>query len=318
VNDLDRDLADRLRGLADDLSGRSAGVRAEEVVLRHRRQRRNLRVLSGVAAVVAVVAVGVPAAVGSLSAAPHPADVAGPGATTSVPGATTAPTPSTTPTPGTARAGEPATSAAPTGFPPVSAAEAGARLAAAQADLARLAGELTEPVVLTSPSAWDEWLPGMKPYPGASTEEDIATCPVLSAGLTAALGHKVSYWTGTLPRGPVGCTWAPVPLQYDTIDYPFTVSVGFLGDGTTAAQEAGSLVTVINGDQPRSCPETELPGGAVLTECWNAGSTSIGLAVPDARGAGVWVLSGDADDDGDVTAEDAFRAVLAGVERVYG
>jgi hypothetical protein len=229
-----------------------------------------------------------------------------------------APTPSPPATPSTAPAAEPAVTAAATAFPPVSTAEAGVRLTAAQADLARLAGELTAPVVLRSPGAWDEWLPGMKPYPGASTEEDIATCPVLSAGLTAALGHEVSYWTGTLPMGPVGCTWAPVPLQYDTIDYPFTVSVGFLGDGTTAAQEAGSQVTVINGDQPRSCPEAELPGGAVLTECWNAGSTSIGLAVPDARGAGVWVLSGDADDGGDVTAENAFHAVLDGVTRVYG
>jgi hypothetical protein len=233
-------------------------------------------------------------------------------------GSSAAPTSSVAAIPSTAPAAEPAVTAAATAFPPVSTEEAGVRLAAAQSDLARLAGELTEPVVLTSPGAWDEWLPGMKPYPGASTEEDIATCPALSAGLTAALGHKVSYWTGTLPMGPVGCTYAPVPLQYDTIDYPFTVSVGFLGDGTTAAQEAGSQVTVLNGDQPRSCPSTALPGGAVLYECWGAGSTSIGLAVPDARGAGVWVLSGDADDGGGVTAEDAFLALLEGLTRVYG
>jgi hypothetical protein len=317
MNDLDRDLADRLRGLADDLSSRSAGVRAAEVVTRHRRQRRNVRVLGSVAALVAVVAVGVPAAIGSPSATPRPADVARPGVPTSAPATPTTASPATTPKPGTVPAGESAVTADTT-FPPVSATEDGARLAAAQADLARLAGELTEPVLLTSPSAWDEWLPGMKTYPGANTAEDIATCPVLSAGLTAALGHQMSYWTGTLPMGPVGCTWAPVPLQYDTIDYPFTVSVGFLGDGTTAAQEAGSQVTVVHGDQPRSCPETALPGGAVLTECWNAGSTSIGLAVPDARGAGVWVLGSDAHDDRDVTAEDAFRAVLEGVTRAYG
>ena len=297
MNDLERDLTDRLHGLADDLAGHSAGVPVEAAVTRHRQQRRNRRVLTGVAVLVAVVVVGVPATVGSLSASPDQGDVARPEATTSAPHTTTA----STPTPGTTSPADP--TAAATSFPPVSTAEA---------------GELTEPVVLTSPSAWDQWLPGMKPYPGASTEEDMATCPVLSSGLTAALGHRMSYWVGTLPMGPSGCTWAPVPLQYDTIDYPFTVSVGFLGDGTTAAQEAGSQVTVINGDQPRSCPAAELPGGAVLTECWNAGTTSIGLAVPDARGAGVWVLSGDADDDGTVAAEDAFRAVLDGVSRSYG
>ena len=230
-----------------------------------------------------------------------------------------APTPSPPATPSTAPAAEPAVTAAATAFPPVSTAEAGVRLTAAQADLARLAGELTAPVVLRSPGAWDEWLPGMKPYPGASTEEDIATCPVLSAGLTAALGHKVSYWTGTLPMGPVGCTWAPVPLQYDTIDYPFTVSVGFLGTGTTAAAVAGTEVTVV-GNQPTSCPTMELPGGGVLYECWAVGNTSLGLAVPDARGAGVWVLEGDAHTraDSGVTAEDAFLAVIDGVTRTYG
>jgi hypothetical protein len=277
-----------------------------------RRRGRRTVVAAVVALPVLLVAV-LAAAVGDDDTAPSTA------ATTASPpaGSSAATTPSAT-TPSSTPSAGPSVPPGPTGFPPVSTAEAGVRLAVAQADLARLAGDLTEPVALTSPTAWDQWLPGMKPYPGAGTEEDIATCPVLSEGLTAALGHRMSYWAGTLPMGPVGCTWAPVPLQYDTIDYPFTVSVGFVGDGTTAAQEAGSQVTVINGDQPRSCPEAELPGGAVLTECWNAGSTSIGLAVPDARSAGVWVLSADAKDDGAVTAEEAFLALLDGVTRVYG
>jgi hypothetical protein len=236
---------------------------------------------------------------------------------------TAAPAPSTaatTPsaTPAADRSVDTDPTAGTTGYPPVSAAEAGERLAAAQADLARLSAQLTEPVVLTSPTTWDQWLPGMKPYPGTSTADDIATCPTLSDGLTAALGHRMSYWVGTLPMGPVGCTWAPVPLQYDTIDYPFTVSVGFLGDGTTAADVARTAVTVLHGDQPRSCPTTQLPGGGELSECWSVGSTSLQLAVPDARGAGLWVLSADAHDDGPVTTEDAFRAVLDGVTRNYG
>jgi hypothetical protein len=258
-------------------------------------------------ALVAVLAV----AVGGHEAAP--ATAASPAA-----GSSAAPTPGATSHPTSTPTQAPTGATGATTFPPVSAAVGGQRLAAAQADLARMSAELTEPVVLTSPTAWDRWLPAMKPYPGASTADDIATCPALSAGLSAVLGHRMSYWTGTLPMGPVGCTWAPVPLQYDTINYPFTVSVGFVSDGTTAAQQAGSAVTVLHGDQPRSCPRTELPGGAVLTECWNAGGTSIELAAPDARGAGVWVLSGDAKDGEAVTAADAFRALLAGVTRAYG
>jgi hypothetical protein len=40
--------------------------------------------------------------------------------------------------------------------------------------------------------------------------------------------------------------------------------------------------------------------------------------VPDARGAGVWVLDADAKDGEAVTTTDAFRALLAGVTRAYG
>jgi hypothetical protein len=274
------------------------------------RRRRGLVVAAGVAVLAALVAVLALTIGGDDDRAPAAAASPAAGSSTAPP-SSAAPIAST-PTPGSS----PPADATP--YPPVSAAEAGDRLAVAQADLARLAARLTEPVVLTSPTAWDQWLPGMKPYPGAGTADDIATCPVLSAGLTAALGHRMSYWVGTLPMGPVGCTYAPVPLQYDTIDYPFTVSVGFLGDGTTAAEEAGSAVTVLNGDQPRSCPRTDLPGGGVLAECWSAAGTSLELAVPDARGAGLWVVSGDADDGGDVTAEDAFLALHDGLTSVYG
>ena len=58
----------------------------------------------------------------------------------------------------------------------------------------------------------DQWLPAGKPYPGADTEDELSTCPRLSDRLGAALGRKMSYWTGTLPGGPYGCTWATVPL----------------------------------------------------------------------------------------------------------
>lgn len=304
MTELERDLANRLHGLAGDLAD-GGDVAAEGAVALWRRRRRTRRTLGAVAALVAAVAIGVPTAAGQLSSAPDPGDVARP-----VP-ATTAPTTTAPPSPSSPVVGVAPESAA------ASAALDAAQAARGQRDLAQLAAELSGPVVLTSPTAWDQWLPGMKPYPGAGTADDISTCPVLSDGLSSALGQRMSYWIGTLPMGPVGCTWAPVPLQYDTIDYPFTVSVGFLGDGTTPAQLAGTAVTVVDG-RPASCPSTEVPGGGLLYECWNQGTSSFELSVPDARGAGVWVLDAEADDDSAVSAHDAFLALVDGVTRNYG
>jgi hypothetical protein len=48
-------------------------------------------------------------------------------------------------------------------------------------------------VTLTSPSEWDRWLTAGKPYPGANTEEHIATCPRLASGLSAAVAVQMSY-----------------------------------------------------------------------------------------------------------------------------
>jgi hypothetical protein len=46
----------------------------------------------------------------------------------------------------------------------------------------------------------------------------------------------MSYWTGTLPKGPVGCTWATVPLSCDgPYHYAYVLSVGHLADGMTTA-----------------------------------------------------------------------------------
>ena len=81
----------------------------------------------------------------------------------------------------------------------------------------------------------------------------------------------MSYWTGTLPMGPVGCTWAPVPLQYDTINYPFTVSVGFVSDGTTALA-TGDL----NGDNAVNSTDFSLFRG-------NFGAGGTGPAGQDAQ-----------------------------------
>ncbi|WP_249523589.1 hypothetical protein [Modestobacter marinus] len=306
--------------LVDELTGGAGGDAEGEQPRWHRR-----RVRQGLTAVAAVVvAVGVPVASGWLSSSPSAADVAGPGPTTAAPAPTSTAPALPTDRPVTADAGDAVlTGGAADAYgkdpqPTPTDADSLARRAAVQADLGRLEARLGAPVLLTSPTDWDRWLPDSKPYPGADTADDLSTCPVLSDGLATSLGPQMSYWVGTLPSGPVGCTWAPVPLQYDTIEYPFTVSVGFLGDGTTPEELAGSAVSVA-GDQPTGCPQAVLPGGGVLYECWSTqGVTDVWLAVPDVRGAGVWVVNGTARDDSPVSAVDAFTAVLDGVVRNYG
>ncbi|MGY2066939.1 hypothetical protein [Blastococcus sp. SYSU DS0619] len=293
MNEVEHSLPARLTALADDLAA-DGHVSADDVLARHRQRRRTRAGVLATAAAVVTIAVGVPATAGSLSSAP-----AGPAA----------PAPVTVPADAAreaeaARDAEAARAAAEEAQRAADvaareAAEAAAAAAAAagpelDAALAALGG----PVELSSPPAWDQWFPEGKPYPGAFTEEEMATCPRLAAGLGAEFGMEFSYWTGTLPAGPVGCTWVPVPLSYDgPYDYAYHVSVGFLGDGTTVEQLRNTFVmgggqTQYPGATP--CPSADVPGGAALIRCagtderYDAQWT---LAVPDARGAGVWVLS---------------------------
>jgi hypothetical protein len=114
---------------------------------------------------------------------------------------------------------------------------------AALADLDAIAATVSAPLALTSPATWDQWLPEGKPFPGTSTEGEMSTCPRLSDRLGRVLGTKMSYWSGTLPGGPYGCTWAPVPLVYDSPDYDYVISVGFVADGTTPSGLARSFAT---------------------------------------------------------------------------
>jgi hypothetical protein len=209
-----------------------------------------------------------------------------------------------------------------------SAAEASAAAAAAQQaaqpDLDAVVATLGGPVVLTSPTAWDQWLPDGKPYPGASTEEDIATCPRLADRLTAAFGMRMSYWTGTLPNGPRGCSWVPVPLSYDgPYDYGYLVDVGFLGDGTTVDDLRRQFFDRVPED-PTPCPLAEVPGpgaGGVLIRCGGMDDrydAQFVLAVPDARGAGVWVLAASAQLDEAHPSSYALTTLVDAVTRAYG
>ena len=189
---------------------------------------------------------------------------------------------------------------------------------AARADLEAVAAGLTTPVVLSSPAEWDQWLPEGKPFPGADTAEDLATCPKLADRLGAALGQKMSYWTGTLP-GPGGCTWVPVPLKYgpDPYDYAYLASVGFLADGTTTEQLSGGFFH----HQGRICPSVAVPSageGAYLVRCEELGGVSYAVLTRDARTDGIWVLMATARADASHPAVDVLRPVLDGVVRAYG
>jgi hypothetical protein len=194
-----------------------------------------------------------------------------------------------------------------------------AQKAAEQADLTAEAGRLTRPLSLTSPADWDQYLPAGKRYPGPSTADDIATCPHLADRLTAALGKSMSYWMGTLPDGPYGCYWVPVPLSYDgPYTYAYVLNVGYQADGTTAEQ----LRTGFDENGPESCPGVDLPAvaaGAVLVRCQEPDQLEYTLVLPDSRRpGGIWLLHAGARTGAPHSAAEALDDLVAAVRPVYG
>jgi hypothetical protein len=189
-------------------------------------------------------------------------------------------------------------------------------------ELAALAAGLPGPIVLTSPSDWDQWGPEGPPYPGepvGGVDPDMARCPRLAAGLAAATGVGWSYHTGTLPRGPVGCTWATTPLYYgpEAFNPTYDVYVGFLTGGTTAAQAGRSFFH----QQGQSCPYVDVPSvgaGAVLARCEEQGKAEFILTAPDARTPGVWILGARARPDAARSSADVMAALVDGVVGAYG
>jgi len=196
--------------------------------------------------------------------------------------------------------------------PPTAAADP-----AALADLDAVAATLSAPLVLTSPANWDQWLPKGKPFPGASTAEEMSTCPRLSDRLGRVLGTKMSYWTGTLPNGPYGCTWAPVPLVYDSPDYDYVISVGFVADGTTPSALARRSETASG-----PCPWKDLPEvarDAVLMRCDAGAGTEYTLALPDSRlPGGLWTLVVNVKDRAAVPARQIFPVLIEGAVSAFG
>jgi hypothetical protein len=194
-----------------------------------------------------------------------------------------------------------------------------AQQAAEQADLAAEAARLTRPLSLTSPATWDQYLPAGKSYPGASTADDIATCPHLADRLTASLGKKMSYWTGTLPQGPYGCSWVPVPLSYDgPYSYAYNLNVGYQADGTTTEQVRSGY----HENGPDLCPGVDVPGvapGAVLVRCQQPTDLEYSLALPDTRRRdGVWLLHATARTGAPHSAPEALDDLITAVRAVYG
>lgn len=194
--------------------------------------------------------------------------------------------------------------------------------AQARHELAELAPRLSGPLVLTSPADWDQWGPEGPPYPGEpvnGVDPDMARCPRLAAGLGTATGVGWSYHTGTLPRGPVGCTWATTPLSYgpEAFDPMYDVYVGFLTDGTTVQQAGRSFLH----QQGRPCPYVDVPSvgaGAVLARCEEQGKAEFVLTAPDARTSGVWVLGARARPDEAHSSADVMAALVNGVVGAYG
>ena len=261
------------------------------------RRRRWVLIGLGLGAAAVAVAVAVSAATASTPAPAQGATVtspapAAPRSTTSSPARTVQPAPATPTVPADVAARE-------------------------RAELAEAAALLDTPVTLSSPAQWDQWLPAGKPYPGASTEEDVATCPRLAAGLSAALGVQMSYWTGTLPNGPSGCNWATVPLSYDgPYDYAYVLSVGYLADGTTTEDWRHHFYE----HQGATCPDVDVPAvapGAVLVRCEDE-ATSYALVLPDQRRDGVWFLTADTRSFAAHPASYALTALIDGVVAAYG
>ena len=300
------DLSARLHDLADDLAGPAPAVSASDAVARYRHRRRTRAGLIAVAAAVAVIAVGVPAVGSSLSSAP-----AGPAAPR-----TTTPPAATTTASGTGHPLETETSLAESA---ASSAAQDAMRSQELADLQAVAAQLTSPVALTSPTDWDQWAPAGVPYPmqTGTVNVDMATCPHLAAGLSAALGQEMSYWVGALPLGPVGCQWVNTPLRYgsDPYNYAYVLTVGFLQNGTPPDG-------VPNYEhQGQLCPTVPVPSvdpQAVLTRCDDGTGVDLQLTLPDARGAGTWVLDASARTGTPHTATDALVALVHGVEQNYG
>jgi hypothetical protein len=280
-----------LHDLDRQLSAPGDAPSAEAVIAFHRHRRRTRAGLIACLAAVLAISVAVPSVVGSLSSG----DVAAP--STHAPRSTSAPTTSPVPT-------------APESHPDP----------ADEQELAEVAAAVPA-FSLRSPVSWDQWLPEGKPYPGVDLEDDLSTCPVLSARLAAVTGQEMSYWTGTLPNGPFGCTWVEIPLSAENNDYDYVISVGFLADGMTT-DLLGAQSREGDGLGTHRCPAANLPtvsAEALLIRCSSPGLTTYTLALPDSRREGaLWVLTAQSKDTTAVRPAAILPVLVEGTIAAFG
>jgi hypothetical protein len=171
-----------------------------------------------------------------------------------------------------------------------------------------VAAGLTGPVSLTPPAAWAQWSGAPPTY-----AQDVDGCPRVADRLGALLGARWTYAYGTLPQGPYGCSWVPVPWVPDHT--PDMVSIGYQ-TGDTAAL----LSTPDYGEGGALCPHLDVPAvapGAVLTGCGDAGGYLLALPAPE--GSGVWFLGAQAaTGGGTATAAEELTALVDAASRAYG
>lgn len=295
MTDLEHVLGPRLHDLADHLVEPSATVPAGTAIARYRRQRRARAGLAAVAATVALIAIGVPTAMTTLGAG-HPA-----GGGTARPGT---PSPHVSVTPPTKATGGAGVTTPVKIVPPTPGAAADAQAALEQAQLKSSVALLAAdgPVRLTSPAHW-------------------GSCPNAAPGLSYALHTDVVYWQGSLPGGPGGCQFANTAGTSGTSvpENRLSVGIGFL-TGTTTQQMQASIASS-DGAAGSRCTHVDadpVAPRAELQRCTLSGEVRTYLSVPDAGGAGIWVLGVTVGDRYPGDSADALAAITRAAQAAFG
>jgi hypothetical protein len=170
-----------------------------------------------------------------------------------------------------------------------------------QAELIDLAGRLPTGVRITAPAAWARWAGARPTY-----ARDVDGCPHVSRRLGAALGGRWTYVYGTMPQD--SCIWMPVPWNpKQPAAERFTFAIGFRqGD---VARLLPAAIRCAAGP-PATLAVPDVAAGARLSGCTDAAGSRVRLALPDARGTGVWFLEATSGPDQHVYAPGATLPAL--------
>jgi hypothetical protein len=187
-----------------------------------------------------------------------------------------------------------------------------AQAALTRQELTALAARLPGPIRLTKPASWAQWA-GTKPV----YVHDIDGCPHIADQLATDLGGRWTYTFGTLPQGPAGCNWTPVPwIPEKPLAGRFFVTIGY---------ETGSLPDLMNvtfycasGAESLRIDVSAAGEGAVLYGCDDPNGPGYDLALPDPSGVGVWFFSSGGGTDLPASrAADGLLALVNAATRAY-